>query len=81
MNIKQLIICIFIIFFSYYVNARDNYSLQTGTHSVLNKVQKDIEEGKNEALGTVDADEFVEVEESVDAPDEISPAEQKEEES
>jgi len=48
MNIKQLIICIFIIFFSYYVNARDNYSLQTGTHSVLNKVQKDIEEGKNE---------------------------------
>ena len=48
MNIKQLIFSIFIIFFSYYVNAKDNYSLQTGTYSVLNKVQKDMDEGKNE---------------------------------
>ena len=48
MNIKQIIISIFIIFFSYYANAKDNYSLQTGTYSVLNKVQKDMDEGKNE---------------------------------
>ena len=48
MNIKQLILSIFIILFSCYANARDNYSLQTGTYSVLNKVQKDMDEGKNE---------------------------------
>ena len=45
---RQIIINILIIFFSCYTNARDNHSLQTGTYSVLNKVQKDIEEGKNE---------------------------------
>jgi len=47
-NMRQIIISILIIFFSCYTNARDNHSLQTGTYSVLNKVQKDIEEGKNE---------------------------------
>jgi len=48
MSMKQIILSILIIFFSCYVNARDNYSLQTGTYSVLNKVQKDMDEGKNE---------------------------------
>jgi tetratricopeptide (TPR) repeat protein len=45
---KQIILSILIIIFSCNVNARDNYSLQTGTYSVLNKVQKDMDEGKNE---------------------------------
>ncbi len=48
MNMKQIILSILIIIFSCNVNARDNYSLQTGTYSVLNKVQKDMDEGKNE---------------------------------
>ena len=48
MSMKQIILSILIIFFSCCVNARDNYSLQTGTYSVLNKVQKDMDEGKNE---------------------------------
>ena len=48
MNMKQIILSILIVIFSYTANARDNYSLQTGTYSVLNKVQKDMDEGKNE---------------------------------
>jgi len=48
MNMKQIILSILIIIFSCNANARDNYSLQTGTYSVLNKVQKDMDEGKNE---------------------------------
>ncbi len=45
---KQIILSILIVLFSYTANARDNYSLQTGTYSVLNKVQKDLDDGKNE---------------------------------
>lgn len=40
-----------------------------------------IQEGQNEALGAVDANEFVEIDESVDESDEVPPVERKGEES
>ena len=45
---KHITLGILIFFISNTAFAKDNYSLQTGTYSVLNKVQKDMEEGKNE---------------------------------
>ena len=49
MNIKKIIYILLLTLFIYAANAGNSTStLQTGTYSVLNKVQKDIEEGKNE---------------------------------
>ena len=49
-NRSQFILNILILLlFTFSVHAKnDSYSLQTGTYSVLNKVHKDIDEGKND---------------------------------
>ena len=49
MNIKKIIYILLLTLFIYAANAGNSTStLQTGTYSVLNKVQKDIEEGKTD---------------------------------